>query len=88
MKTLTCIASVIAAATLPALVLAAPTPAPVPTYSYEKCYGIAAKGENDCAAGSHSCAGTATKDKDAASFVYLPSGTCKKIAGASTSAKS
>jgi uncharacterized membrane protein len=88
MKKVTCIASLIAAATLPTMVLADPTPAPVPKYSYEKCYGVAAKGENDCAAGTHSCAGTATKDKDGASFVYLPSGTCKKISGASTSAKS
>ena len=47
MKKLTCIASLIAAATLPTMVLADPTPAPVPKYAYEKCYGVAAKGEND-----------------------------------------
>jgi uncharacterized membrane protein len=52
----------------------------------EKCYGINAKGKNDCAAGAHSCAGQATKDRDAASFVYVPAGACGKIAGGSTKA--
>jgi uncharacterized membrane protein len=49
----------------------------------EKCYGIAKAGKNDCAAGAHSCAGTATLSSDKASFVYLPKGACSKIAGAS-----
>lgn len=47
----------------------------------EKCYGIAAKAKNDCAEGAHSCAGQASKDRDAASFVLLPAGDCQKIAG-------
>lgn len=49
----------------------------------EKCYGIAKAGKNDCAAGVHSCAGQGTKNSDKASFVYLPSGACEKIVGAS-----
>jgi uncharacterized membrane protein len=52
----------------------------------EKCYGIAKAGKNDCAAGAHSCAGQGTKDSDKASFVYLPTGACSKIVGASTTA--
>ncbi|WP_119460082.1 DUF2282 domain-containing protein [Rhodospirillaceae bacterium SYSU D60014] len=52
----------------------------------EKCYGIAAKGKNDCAEGAHSCAGQATQDRDPASFVLLPKGDCSKIAGGSTTA--
>ncbi len=52
----------------------------------EKCYGIAAKAKNDCAAGAHSCAGQATKDRDPASFVALPKGACSKIAGGKLSA--
>lgn len=52
---------------------------------YEKCYGIAKAGKNDCAAGSHSCAGQSTSDEDKSSFVYLPSGICSKLAGGSTS---
>ena len=49
----------------------------------EKCYGIAAKGKNDCAEGAHSCAGQANADHDKGSFVLLPKGDCGKIAGAS-----
>lgn len=48
-----------------------------------KCYGINAVGRNDCASGSHSCAGQATKARDPSSFVLLPSGDCGKIAGGS-----
>ena len=47
----------------------------------EKCYGINAVAKNDCAAGAHSCAGQATKARDAASFVLLPKGACEKIEG-------
>lgn len=50
----------------------------------EKCYGVAAKGKNDCAAGAHSCAGHATMDRDKDSFVVLPAGACAKIAGGTT----
>jgi uncharacterized membrane protein len=53
----------------------------------EKCYGIAKAGKNDCAAGSHSCAGQAAKDSDPASFVALPKGLCEKITGASLTPK-
>jgi uncharacterized membrane protein len=48
-----------------------------------KCYGVAKAGKNDCAGGSHSCAGQATKNYDKASFVYVPAGACEKIAGGS-----
>jgi uncharacterized membrane protein len=47
----------------------------------EKCYGINASGKNDCAAGSHSCAGQATAARDPKSFVLVPTGACSKIAG-------
>jgi uncharacterized membrane protein len=50
----------------------------------EKCYGVSAAGKNDCAAGSHSCAGQSTKSFDKSSFVYLPAGACSKLAGGST----
>jgi uncharacterized membrane protein len=52
----------------------------------EKCYGIAARGKNDCAQGAHSCAGQATRDRDPGSFVLLPTGACSKIAGGSLKA--
>ena len=50
------------------------------------CYGVNAIGRNDCAAGTHSCAGQATKARDPASFVLLPQGDCSKIAGGSLKA--
>ena len=49
----------------------------------EKCFGVAKAGKNDCAAGTHSCAGQATKDMDKASFVSIPAGVCAKLAGGS-----
>ena len=52
----------------------------------EKCYGINAAGKNDCAAGSHSCAGQATAARDPKSFVLVPAGACAKIAGGTTQA--
>lgn len=51
----------------------------------EKCYGINAVGKNDCAAGAHSCAGTATKARDPNSYVLVPAGVCSKIEGGKTS---
>ncbi|HDR9762074.1 TPA: DUF2282 domain-containing protein [Burkholderia cepacia ATCC 25416] len=47
----------------------------------EKCYGVNAVAKNDCAEGSHSCAGQATQARDTKSFVLLPAGDCGKIAG-------
>jgi uncharacterized membrane protein len=52
----------------------------------EKCYGVAARGKNDCAEGAHSCIGQASHDRDKASFVLLPKGDCQKIAGGSPKA--
>ena len=42
----------------------------------EKCYGVALAGQNDCAAGAHSCQGQATMNYDPASFKLVPAGTC------------
>ena len=54
-----------------------------PDASKDKCYGIAKAGANDCASatGSHSCAGTATKDKDPGDWKYVEKGTCEKMGG-------
>jgi len=52
---------------------------------WEKCYGVAKAGKNDCAAGTHSCAGQSTQNDDSSSFVYVPSGVCEKLAGGSRS---
>ena len=52
----------------------------------QKCYGVAARGKNDCAEGAHSCVGQSTHDRDKASFVLLPTGDCQKLAGGSPKA--
>lgn len=64
-----------------------PTPAQQPTYKFEKCYGIVKAGKNDCATNTSSCAGTAKRDNQPDSWVYVPTGTCDKIVGGSTTAK-
>ena len=46
------------------------------TGDFEMCYGVALKGQNDCGAGSHSCAGMSTVDYDPASFKLVAKGTC------------
>ncbi len=48
---------------------------------FEKCYGIAKKGMNDCGTAKHSCAAQAKTDGERAEWVYVPEGTCKKIVG-------
>jgi len=47
----------------------------------EKCLGVAAAGENDCATGQHSCAGQAKADKAPDEWKYVPKGECEKMGG-------
>ena len=43
----------------------------------EKCFGVAMKGHNDCAAGAGTtCAGTAKMDYQANPWKLVPKGTC------------
>ncbi|HEB57641.1 MAG TPA: DUF2282 domain-containing protein [Gammaproteobacteria bacterium] len=49
---------------------------------HEKCAGIVKKGMNDCGNNMHQCAGQAKVDNDPGEWMYVPAGTCKKIAGA------
>lgn len=51
--------------------------------NFEKCYGVAKAGKNDCAGGAHACAGQSTKDKSAKEFLKVPKGTCERISGGS-----
>jgi len=56
---------------------AAPKP-PQPTM--DKCFGIALKGDNDCAAGAGTtCAGTSASDYQGNAWKYVPKGTCETI---------
>ncbi|MFK0165915.1 DUF2282 domain-containing protein [Rhizobium sp. NPDC090279] len=45
----------------------------------EKCYGVALKGQNDCAAGKHDCAGKSTMNYDKMSFKLVPTGSCTSM---------
>jgi uncharacterized membrane protein len=47
----------------------------------EQCFGIAAKGGNDCGTAKHTCAGLAAKDKAPDEWKYVPRGTCVKAGG-------
>jgi uncharacterized membrane protein len=62
-------------------------PAPVPEFSFEKCYGVSKAGLNDCQTNTHSCAGTASADNQGDAWVYVPAGTCSKLTGGSTEPK-
>jgi uncharacterized membrane protein len=59
-----------------------------PTWEgHEKCFGVAKKGMNDCGTSNHKCGGKATADNEPDEWIYLPKGTCEKIAGGSLEAK-
>ena len=46
----------------------------------EKCYGIALKGQNDCAAGpGTTCQGTSTIDFQGNAWKFAQGGTCAKV---------
>jgi uncharacterized membrane protein len=46
----------------------------------EKCFGVALKGQNDCAAGAGtSCQGTSTVDFQGNSWKFVQGGTCESI---------
>ena len=68
-----------------ALALALTTLATAPTYAAgkEKCYGVAAAGQNDCGnlAGTHSCAGQSKIDNDPGEWKLVAKGTCESIGG-------
>jgi uncharacterized membrane protein len=47
----------------------------------EKCYGVALKGQNDCAAGpGTTCQGTSTVDFQGNAWKFVRGGTCTSIA--------
>jgi len=69
------VASVATALSLLGAVQASATDAPK-----EKCYGIALKGQNDCAAGAGTtCAGTSKVDYQQNAWKLVPGGSCVKM---------
>jgi uncharacterized membrane protein len=53
----------------------------------EKCFGIAAAGQNDCQTASNSCAGQVADASRGDAWIYVPTGTCTKINGGSLEPK-
>lgn len=72
---------------LTAAAVAQSGPAAQPTFKFEKCYGVVKAGKNDCQTNTNSCAGTAKRDAQPDSWVYVPTGTCNKLVGGSTTPK-
>lgn len=48
----------------------------------EQCAGVIKAGKNDCATSRNACHGHVKVDGDSEAWIYLPKGTCEKIAGA------
>jgi uncharacterized membrane protein len=56
-----------------------------PAADKEKCYGVAMKGKNDCAAGAGTtCAGTSVRDHQGNSWKYVAKGSCEKTASSTS----
>ena len=53
----------------------------------EKCFGIAAAGQNDCQSAGNSCAGQVSEAARGDAWIYVPAGTCTKIDGGSLEPK-
>jgi len=72
--------TLVAAFSLPVLTSAQSGPAPTPKFEHEKCFGVALKGQNDCAAGpGTTCQGTSTTDFQGNSWKFVQGGTCTSI---------
>jgi len=48
----------------------------------EQCAGVIKGGMNDCATSSNACHGHVAADGNPEAWIYVPKGTCAKIAGA------
>lgn len=48
----------------------------------EQCAGVIKAGKNDCATSTNACHGHVKTDGNAEAWIYVPAGTCAKIAGA------
>jgi uncharacterized membrane protein len=53
----------------------------------EKCFGVAAAGQNDCQSAGNSCAGQVNEAARTDAWIYVPAGTCTKIDGGSLEPK-
>jgi uncharacterized membrane protein len=53
----------------------------------EKCYGIAKAGKNDCQTSTNACSGQVKTDRKSDAWIFVPTGTCARIVGASLQPK-
>ena len=56
---------------------------PVKCAELERCYGIAKAHQNDCSTSYSSCQGTAKEDGQPDAWMYVPKGTCERMANGS-----
>jgi uncharacterized membrane protein len=81
------ISTAIAALTSGSLLAATAVSAGAPVCAeQERCYGISKSGKNDCSTASSACSGTAKQDNQKDAWIYVPKGTCLKVAGGSLAA--
>ena len=74
------VAGAMATALALAATAASAQPKPPATADQEKCFGIALKGQNDCAAGpGTTCAGTSKVDYQGNAWKIVPKGTCTTV---------
>lgn len=52
----------------------------------EKCYGVSKAAKNDCSTSTSVCAGSAKADSQKDAWIYVPKGTCEKLAGGTLTA--
>jgi len=81
------IASALALITLASHSVKAQEQVEKPVYEFEKCYAVSGAGQNDCFTANGACGKTQEEDRDPAYWVYVPKGTCEKLAGGSLQAK-
>jgi uncharacterized membrane protein len=47
----------------------------------EQCAGVVKAGKNDCATSTNACHGHVATDGNPEAWLYLPKGTCERLAG-------
>ena len=81
MPTTKILTSLVLASAFATAIAALPERASAEGSSKEKCFGVALKGMNDCAAGpGTTCAGTSKVDYQGNAWVLVPKGTCTSTA--------
>jgi uncharacterized membrane protein len=75
------IATAIATLTTGALASSGASAGIVQCAEQERCFGVARAGKNDCSTATSACVGSAKQDYQKDAWIYVPKGTCAKLAG-------